>query len=267
MRSAPKPQSLGRRWAVAHVAIGALTVLSALVTLLLSGPNTRMIVLALEGMSGFLAFFGIAILTVLAIGIALVAGGIAALRDSRFSATALRFATTLSAALAAMALLVPSLFVFARTSNPDVLGGGTMQAEMASRLGWRVASFCLQAVAYPFVLLLAQRRTLVAIGHGPRRRGWLIAGILLALPALLYCGFLLLGAAGPSHELFRGTMGGLVGVVFVIGLMAARFVWPLVLVCAIGSAASPGAGAVQSGVLWALAILACVVGFEAWAFR
>lgn len=258
---------MDRKWAIASIALGTLTALSGVVSLVVSLGNSAMIALALEGMRGFLAFLGMAILGVLVIGIALVVGGVAALQGSALAGRALRLATTLGVVLAVMGVLVPGLFLFPRMSNPKALEGGTLQAEMAATIGWRVASFCLQAAAFPLVLLLAQRGFLAEDRGRLRSRAWLIGAVVFALPALSYCGFLLLGAATPSPELLQGASGRLMGIAFVLGLLAARYAWPLVLICAIGGTLSRGAGRVQHGVLWALAILACVAGAEALAFR
>jgi hypothetical protein len=254
-------------WAIAHLLAGGLTALSAVATLVLSASNAPMIALALEGMRGFLAFFGIAILCALAIGVALITAGVKELRASDAGGP-LRTATTLALVLAVMAVLVASVFVFPRISEPAALDGGELHAEMASTLAWRVVSFCLQAALYPFVLLVARRGSLAASPvRGRASRRWLIAALVLALPALAATGLFALTAGRAGSGLPHGALGNLLGIVVVLGIVAARFTWPLVLVCAAVGTLSDRVGWGQRAVLWALSILAIVVGVEALAFR
>jgi len=254
-------------WAIANLVVGGVTALSAVVTLVLSASNAPMIALALEGMRGFLAFFGIAILCALAIGVALITAGVKELRASD-AGVPLRTATTLGLVLAVMAVLVASVFVFPRISDPAALDGGELHAEMASTLAWRVVSFCMQAALYPLVLLVARRGSLAtSAARGRASRRWLIAALVFALPALAATGLFALTAGRSGDGLPRGALGNLMGIVVVLGIVAARFAWPLVLVCAAVGTFSDRVGWGQRAALWALSILAVVVGVEALAFR
>lgn len=256
------------KWAGTSIAIGVLTSLSAIVTFLLSLGNAQMILLALEGMRGFHVFFGIAIMAVFTIGVALVAGGVAALRSSEWARPCFRVATALGVVLGVMGLLIPGLFVFPRTSPWFGLEGGALHAQVASTLGWRVASFCLQAAAYPVVLLVARRELVAApFDHIVTTRRWVVAALVLTSPAFVYCGVLLLGPLSPMRGLSNGPFASLVGIAFVVAIVTARFAWVLVLVCAVAGTMSARVGWIQKGILWALSILALVSSADAIDFR